>query len=65
MKTLENKYKIDDTQFVLCDKKGEQHMTTLLVLPLTLALVPIIVGISVTAKVLSIPYGICSKALFS
>jgi hypothetical protein len=63
MNTLENKYKPDDSQFVLCDKKGQQNITTILVLPLTLALVPVIVAISVTATVLSIPYGICSKAL--
>ncbi len=63
MNTLENKYKSDDSQFVLCDKKGQQNITTLLVLPLTLALVPVIVAISVTSTVLSIPYGICSKAL--
>ncbi len=64
MTTLENKYKLNDIQFISCNKKEEQHITTLLVIPLTLALVPVIVGISVTAKVLSIPYGICSKALF-
>ena len=63
MNSVENKYKTDDSQFVLCDKKGQQHITTLLVLPLTLALVPVIVAISVTATVLSVPYGICSKAL--
>ncbi len=54
---------VDNSQYVLCDKKGQQHIATLLVLPLTLALVPVIVAISVTATVLSIPYGICSKAL--
>ncbi len=63
MNTVENKYNIDEPQYVLCDKKGQQHITTILVLPLTLALVPVIVAISVTATVLSIPYGICSKAL--
>ncbi len=63
MNTVENKYNIDESQYVLCDKKGQQHITTILVLPLTLALVPVIVAISVTATVLSIPYGICSKAL--
>ncbi len=63
MNTVENKYNIDGSQYVLCDKKGQQHITTILVLPLTLALVPVIVAISVTATVLSIPYGICSKAL--
>ena len=65
MNTLENKYKSEDNQFVVCYKKEQQNITTLLVLPLTLALVPVIVGISVTATVLSIPYGICSKMLFT
>ncbi len=63
MNTLENKYKPDDSQFVVCDKKGQQNITILLVIPLTLALVPVVAAISVTAKVLSIPYGICSKVL--
>jgi len=64
MNTSENKYKSEDTmQYIICDKKGQQNITTLLVLPLTLALVPVIVGISVTATVLSIPYGLCSKVL--
>ena len=55
----------DGNQFVLCDKKGQQNITTILVLPLTLALVPVIVAISITATVLSIPYGICSKTFGS
>lgn len=64
-KSSDEKYPNDGNQFVLCDKKGQQNITTILVLPLTLALVPVIVAISITATVLSIPYGICSKTFGS
>ncbi len=65
-KSADEKYHPNDgNQFVLCDKKGQQNITTILVLPLTLALVPVIVAISITATLLSIPYGICSKTFGS